>query len=168
MSGIYQDLKPYVGVDYVYDHADVKGNAKHVDKNFNTAKINVGLQTTKYASIEAFYQFDAERKGKNRENKREKLKYNAYGLDLYGYLPLGCDQTFSLLGTTGLAIYDTDFKETGRKHHDASRVGYRVGGGAQYNLTENLAARVIGRYSYIGTKDLNHLAEVTAGLRYAF
>ena len=73
---------------------------------------------------------------------------------------------FSLLGTVGAAVYDTQLKHDGKT--DKSKVGYRVGGGMQYKFTDRMAARVVGRYGYIGSRDLNHVAEVTAGIRYAF
>ncbi len=166
---IRKEIRPYVGVDYAYDNLDLKGKAKHAKENFNSAVVNIGTGITEYASLEAFYQFGGSRKAHLKEDQgggTKKFKFNAYGLDLYGYLPLGCEQKFKLLGTLGAAVYDTELK-----HNDKiskSKVGYRVGGGAQYDLTENVAARVVGRYGYIGSRDLNHVAEVTAGLRYSF
>ncbi len=164
-----QDLKPYVGIDYVYDNADFKGAASEAKDNYNSGSINAGIELMDYVSLEAFYQMAGERKAHLPVSEGGELKssFDAYGLDLYGYLPLGCEQKFSLLATTGMAVYDTEIKQGGHKI-DKSRIGYRVGGGAQYNLTDHIAARVVGRYSYVGTRDLNHLAEVTAGIRYTF
>lgn len=169
MNNFYKDIKPYVGIDYAYDNLDLKGKAKHAKENFNSAIINAGMEISEYADIEAFYQFGGSRKAHLKEDQgggTKKFKFNAYGLDLYGYLPMGCEGKFKLLATAGAAIYDTELK-----HDDKiskSKVGYRVGGGAMYNLTDNMAARVVGRYGYIGSRDLNHVAEVTAGLRYSF
>ncbi len=164
-----RDFKPYVGADYAYTNLDLKGAAKHAKENFNSAKINAGIEMTEYASLEAFYQFGGSRKAHLKDSQgggTKKFKFNAYGLDAYGYLPLGCAQKFSLVGTVGAAVYDTTLKYGDKV--TKSKVGYRVGGGAQYKLTDNLAARVIGRYGYIGSRDLNHIAEVTAGLKYSF
>ncbi len=164
-----RDMKPYVGIDYAYSNLDLGGAAKYGEENFNTAKVNVGVDMGKHASLEAFYQFGGARKAHLKERDgggTKKVKFNAYGLDMYGNMPLGCAQKFSLLATAGIAVYDMEVK-----HNDKvskSRVGYRVGGGAQYKLTDNMAARVIGRYGYVGGRELNHVAEVTAGLRYSF
>ena len=81
-------------------------------------------------------------------------------------MPIGCSG-FNLLGTIGLANYDLEVKGAGDKD-TWTRVGYRAGIGAQYDFNENWAARVVGRYSYIGTKAVDNLKEVTAGIRYTF
>ncbi len=166
MKRAAHDMTPYVGADYVYSNLDLKGKAKGAEKNFNSAKINAGVDIGKYAGLEAFYQFGGSRKAHLKDGGTKKFKFNAYGLDVYGYMPLGCAQKFSLLGTVGAAVYDTQLKHDGKT--DKSKVGYRVGGGMQYKFTDRMAARVVGRYGYIGSRDLNHVAEVTAGIRYAF
>lgn len=168
-NDFYRDVKPYIGADYAYDNLDLKSEAKHAKENFNSAVVNAGMQVTEYADLEAFYQFGGNRKAHLREDQgggTKKFRFDAYGLDLYGYLPLGCEQKFKLLATAGAAVYDTELKYNDKI--SKSRVGYRVGGGAMYKFTDHIAARVVGRYGYIGTRDLNHLAEVTAGLRYSF
>ncbi len=87
-------------------------------------------------------------------------------MDIYGYLPMGCSD-FSLLGTVGAANYDLEIKN-GPSKETSSRIGYRAGVGAQYKFNENWSARIVGRYSYIGTKQVDNLMEATAGIRYTF
>lgn len=169
MNNLYNDIKPYIGADYAYDRLELKSAAKRARKNYNSAVINAGMDVTEYADLEAFYQFGGSRKSHPSERQgggTKKFKFNAYGLDLYGYLPFGCEQKFKLLATAGAAVYDTELKYDGKTKK--SKVGYRVGGGALYKLTDHVAARVVGRYGYIGSRDLDHVAEVTAGLRYSF
>ena len=166
---IYHESTPYIGMDYAYTNLDLKGPAKHAKENFNSAKLNLGIDMGKHFGLEAFYQFGGARKAHLREDQgggTKKFKFNAYGIDAYGYMPLGCAQKISLVGTVGMAVYDTELKYNDKV--SKSKVGYRVGGGAQYKLTDKIAARVIGRYGYVGSKQLNHVAEVTAGLRYSF
>ena len=81
-------------------------------------------------------------------------------------MPVGCSG-FNLLGTIGLANYDLEVKGAGDKD-TWTRVGYRAGIGAQYDFNENWAARGVRRNSYIGTKAVDNLKEVTAGIRYTF
>jgi len=162
---VTKNMDPYIGADYVYSNLDVKGKAKHVEKNFNSALLNAGVNIGEHFGLEAFYQMGGSRKS-HHDGVSKKFKFNAYGLDAYGYMPLGCAKKFSLVGTAGMAVYDTQLKYEGK--HDKSKVGYRVGGGMQYKLTDHVSARVIGRYGYIGAKELNHVAEVAAGLRYSF
>lgn len=172
----YNDVKPYIGLDYVYSHADYKGEASRLEKsnyikdNFSSGVVNAGIKMGPYTSLEAFYQQSGTRKGDrvfiDGLGHKAKTKFNAYGLDLYGYMPVGCSG-FNLLGTVGLANYDLEVKGAGDKD-TWTRVGYRAGVGAQYDFNENWAARVVGRYSYIGTKAVDNLEEVTAGIRYTF
>ena len=64
-----KEMRPYVGVDYAYTNLDLKGAAKHAKENFNSAKVNAGIEMGKYASLEAFYQFGGSRKAHLREDQ---------------------------------------------------------------------------------------------------
>ena len=169
-------MRPYVGLDYAYSHASYKGQASRmadkdmIDDNYNSGIINAGMKFGHYSGIEAFYQQSEEITGDHYYNNgytyEAKTQFNAYGLDMYGYMPVGCGG-FNLLGTAGLGVYDIEIKGAGTKD-TWSRVGYRAGLGAQYDFNDNWSARVVGRYSYIGTKAVDNLKEITAGIRYTF
>ncbi len=161
-----REFRPYIGLDYVYSHADYKDMVKEPKKSYNSGAINVGTWITPYASLEAFFQQSAKTKSHKGTPDQVRTEFYAYGLDAYGYLPIGCDG-FNLLGSLGLANYNVKAKYI-HGSEDKQRVGYRVGIGAQYDFTEHLAARVVGRYSFIGAKHLDNLMEVTAGIRYSF
>ncbi len=160
------EVRPYIGLDYAYDKADFKKDAKDLKDGFNSGIINVGSRMGDYFGLEAFYQLSDERKTKF-EDYNLSAKFQAYGLDAYGYLPLGCEKKFDLLASLGAAVYDMKLKGPDAKLTQ-KRVGYRAGIGAQYNFTENFAARIMGRYNYVGTAHLNNFNEVTAGVRYTF
>lgn len=160
-----RDGKVYVGADYAFDHFDFKGNADEAKKSYNSGIFNVGARL-KYVGAEIFGQWTGKRT-KDLPDDKIKSKVNAYGLDLYGYQPLGCEGKFDLLATLGVADYYYKL-ESNTGSDSNNRIGWRVGGGAMYNMTDHISARVVGRYAYIGAKDLNHTAEVTAGLRYSF
>ncbi len=159
------DVKPYIGLDYAYDHADFKKDAKSLKNDFNSGIINAGVRMEN-VGLEGFFQMSGKNKNR-RPNDTIRTKFNAYGLDMYGYMPLGCEQKFELLGSLGVGIYDIEMKGDNRKD-DTTRVGYRAGIGAQYNFNENVAARIMGRYNYIGSGKLHSMNEVTAGVRYSF
>lgn len=160
------NLKPYVGLDYAYDKAKLGGEASSLDDSFNSGIINVGSRFNENFGLEAFYQMADENKEHIAANEI-KTKFSAYGLDAYGYMPMGCDKKVDLLGSVGLANYDLEVKGADGKHTQ-DKIGYRFGLGAQYNFTEQFAARVMARYSYIGADSVNNLQEVTAGVRYTF
>ena len=87
---ISSDLKPYIGLDYVYSKADFKGEASRLEKsnllkdNYNSGVINAGIKLGDYTSLEAFYQQSATRKGDRYYvdglAHKAKTKFNAYGL----------------------------------------------------------------------------------------
>lgn len=170
MGGMENDMKnmmkPYVGLDYVYSSADYKDLNRDPKKSYNSGSINIGTKITPYASIEAFFQQSGKRKSFKGTADQVRTEFYAYGLDAYGYMPLGCSK-FNLLGTLGLAEYNMKAKYI-HGSVDKQRMGYRVGLGAQYDFNEHFAARVVGRYSFIGAKNLDNLMELTAGVRYSF
>ena len=158
--------RPYIGADYVYSHAKMGGLAKRAKKDYNSWMVNVGTDIAKYTSIEAFFQQSGERKARL-PGDNITSKFYAWGLDFYGRMPIMCSG-FNLLGSLGLANYNAKFEYKPNGSIDKQRVGYRGGLGFSYDFTHNVSMRVMGRYSYVGMRDLNHLMEVTAGLRYTF
>ena len=158
--------RPYIGADYVYSHLKQGSNVKHAKKDYSSWKVNLGMDMGKYASLEAFFQQSGERKS---HHKPEQIKseYYAWGLDMYGKMPIMCSG-FNLLGSLGLADYNIKYKFKPSGSEDKQRMGYRAGAGFSYDFTHNISMRVMGRYAYVGMKNLNHIMEMTAGLSYAF
>lgn len=160
------EMKPYVGLDYAYSHANIKRDTG-AEQNYNSGIINAGVKMGSYYGLEAFFQQSKEEKTHHQDFGAVKSEFYAYGLDAYGYMPMGCDQKFNLLGSLGLANYNFKVKVPSGSH-DKQKVGYRIGLGASYDLTENWSARVMGRYNYIGSRDVKGMEEITAGVRYTF
>lgn len=168
------EINPYLGVDYVYSHADYKSKHanwdKSLEKDYNSGAVNLGMRPSQYFSLEGFFQQSAKEKGARIYDTgsidRIKSEFYAFGADAYGYMPVGCDG-FSLLGTLGLANYNFKVK-TDTGSDDTNRMGYRAGLGMQYDMNEAWAMRVVARYSYIDSKVLDNLQEITAGIRYTF
>ena len=156
----------YVGADYAYDNYNFGGVFKEAKKSYNSGMFNVGARMGK-VGLEAFSQMSGKRT-KDLDNGKLKTRVDVYGLDMYGYQPLGCEGKYDLLATIGVADYYYKGKFTAGKSDSKNRIGYRIGGGMMYNMTDHISARVVGRYAYLGAKSLNHAAEVTPGLRYSF
>ena len=155
---------PYVGLDYSYADA----NAKFVRPHYNSASVNVGTMYNRFFGTEMFYQISDSHKTRSGLEK-SKSSYQAYGLDLYGYLPLGCGETFSLLGTAGVGEYtfvkDASFAKKQRDHG----IGWRAGVGALVNVDQNWSLRMIARYVNLNQiEDFDHMMEYSAGVRYTF
>lgn len=158
-------FRPYIGADYVYSHAKHGGMANAANKDYNSWMVNIGTDIAEYTSIEAFFQQAPERKAHHADGEI-KSDFYAYGLDLYGRMPIMCSG-FNALASLGVANYNTKYKFDGTSE-DKQRIGYRAGVGFSYDFTDNVSFRMMGRYSYIGMSNLDNLMEVTAGLRYTF
>ena len=163
---LYQSTKYYVGADYVYDNYDFGGEFTDARKTYNSGMFNVGARMDRIG-LEAFSQMSGNRTKDLGAAGKLKTKVDAYGLDMYVYQPIGCEGMFDIMATAGIADYY--YKgEVDDTSDSKNRLGYRIGGGMMYNMTDHISARVIGRYAYIGGKTLDHAAEVTTGLRYSF
>ncbi len=162
-----RDLRPYIGIDYIYTNANIKKETG-IKKDYNSGAINAGIRFDDYVGLEAFFQQSGERKSMKGTPYQTKSEFYAFGLDLFGYMPIGCDG-FNLVGSLGVANYNVKLKYRGHfGSDDKQRVGYRAGVGMQYDFTENFAARVMYRYTHLGMKEVKNLNEVNAGIRYSF
>lgn len=155
---------PYIGMDYTYSDANVKFDRPH----YNSGSINVGTYYNKYFGTELFYQRSDNHKERDGLNK-SKTSFQAYGLDLMGYLPLGCDQDFSLIGTVGMGEYIVHNQNSGAKSNRDHGFGYRAGGGVMYHIDQNWSIRMLARYvNFNHINDYDHMMEYSAGVRYTF
>ncbi len=161
-----KDIRPYVGMDYVYSYANYKDLDRKPERSYNSIAGNIGAQMWTYFGPEFYYQYAFKRTSFKGADK-VKNRFYSYGMDMIGYMPLGCEGKFNALGSIGLGDYNV---KTRHHHHsnDTNKIGYRFGLGAMYNLTDNISARIMGRYDYVGTKYLDDIWEMTAGLRYTF
>ena len=117
----------------------------------------------KYFGTEVFYQVSDEDK-----DKGTKSDFDAYGLDAYAYIPLGCDRVWSVFATAGIANYDSDTTSSTEKGKD-NGLGYRLGAGIQYSVTNDLAIRAIARHVWADKlEDVDGMKEFSLGVKYAF
>lgn len=162
----WAQIKPYIGAEYVYSKAKLGGTAGGMKDNFNSMKGDLGMELYHNVYTEFSYQQSWQVKNKNGfDGNSVKQRFAAYAMDLYGKMPIMCSP-FGLVATGGLALYDVTQK--GLPDKSFQRVGYRIGGGMQYDMNEHWSARVIGRYSYVGANRLDNYKEVAAGVLYRF
>ncbi len=155
---------PYVGVDYTY----TDGVAKFERPHFNSGSVNVGTYYNRYFGTELFYQYSDDYKDGHGAD-RFKTSFQAYGLDLMGYLPLWCDNVISLVGTVGIGEYTFHHEFSNAKDRRDHGYGYRAGIGLLYNFTENWGVRAMVRYVGLDQiEDFDHMMEYSAGIRYTF
>lgn len=171
------EIKPYVGLDYVYSMADIDkvDGYQLFEEDVDAFAVSAGAKLHENFGVEAFYQQSGE--GKNTDTIAgisgvSKFEYKAYGLDVIGYLPV--TQKLELLGSLGVGYYDVDAKlkitAPVEGHSSTSDDGWawRIGAGAQYNFTENWGARVMARYADLDIDGIDNIVDLTAGIRYSF
>lgn len=155
------EYTPYVAADYTY--TDIPSTA-----DVNGGKVAVGTEYNKYFGTEVFYQ----RTGSDRVHSSEgtnEYSLQSYGLDVYGYLPLGCDQVLSLVGTAGISNVDVIYKDAGKKRETENGLGYRLGAGFEYDINSNVSIRALYRYTFTDkVNGLDHISEYSLGVKYAF
>lgn len=155
---------PYVGAGYSFDRIQ----AAKLRPEYSSFNIYVGSDYSKYFGTEMFFKQSASRKNGQTPHKL-KSSERAYGLDLLAYLPLGCEQKFSLLATAGVGEYVFKLKNSGDKHHNEHGYGYRLGGGLKYALDSHWQTRFIGRYVGFDKVDgINQAWEYNLSLEYHF
>ena len=157
------EFRPYVGVQYNYTEID----AAEVSPDMNSYSVVIGTEYNKYFATEVFYQ-NSDKSNDMVNGEKVKSDFAAYGLDAYAYLPLGCDRVWSVFATAGIANYDADTSSVEGKSED-NGLGYRLGAGLQYNITNNIAVRGLARYIWADKLDnVDDMQEYSLGLKYSF
>ena len=158
------EFRPYVGAQYNVTSHSIKN--VHTNMDMHSYSVFVGTDYNRYFGTEVFYQ-NSNKWHKVIGGNKVKADFAAYGLDAYGYLPLGCDRVWSLLGTAGIASYKYDYDD-GVKGDDHG-LGYRLGAGMQYNITNTIAVRGLARYIWADKLDgFDHMMEYSLGVKYSF
>lgn len=159
---VENNYKPYIAADYAYSVANLENDHSY----YNSGKLSVGSEYNKYFGTEVFYQYSDKQKNDSTKDL-ESSYFQAYGLDMIGYLPLGCDEKFALLGTAGIGLYTLKSNYRFSKDVSDNGFGYRVGGGVSYKIDNNWSVRLMGRYIGIDKiENLNHMAEYSVGIKY--
>ncbi len=157
------EFRPYVGVQYNYTEVD----ADYVQADMNSYSVVVGTEYNRYFGTEVFYQ-NSDKSNDMVDGVKLKSDFEAYGLDTYAYLPLGCDRVWSVFATAGIANYDTDTSSVEGKGED-NGLGYRLGAGVQYSITNDLAVRALARQIWADKlEEVDDMKEFSLGVKYAF
>lgn len=186
-------IRPYIGLDVATTKMDFgsddwmvdnyNGGYEYFDNKNEALSFVVGAKINKNFGIEAFYQKSEENEKKNIWDvgnaeviEEDKLSYTAMGVDAIAYMPIS--QELELLASLGLGQYDFEssyehsiigYGSVGGEKKDFDSLGIRVGVGAQYNITNNLALRGMARYIKMNDDEyVKSLTEFSLGLRYMF
>lgn len=163
-------FKPYLGFDLQRMNLSYDNNLdKALDDGLNGGNVHAGIKFNDYFGLELGY-FRTQ-KGKQDVNfdlsgitgtpgdtvTSTTVRAQGVTLDALAYLPLS-DQ-IDLIGTAGiswtkadLGITGTAFGTAGSIEDDDNEFGYRIGAGAQFNITEQINLRGLIRYQDMGFK----------------
>lgn len=180
---------PIVGVGFTtssvsFDDATVED--MFGDKN-HSFYISGGVIINDTVSFEAFYQKSDEKSKTSGPwvdedgdvlNAHTKLSYEAYGVDGKLFIPTAVEG-FKMFGTVGLAEYKFKGKRTLEyelyepiTETETERLfGYRLGVGAEYQLTKHISANLAGRVISFENKPdatFDSMTELSAGIKYTF
>lgn len=160
-SAMETEFKPYVGMDFA--HTRMSSHSPY----FQSPAINTGVMFNKYMGTELFAQHAAE----FYQNSGYKASLQGYGLDVMGYLPVsvGCHEDLNLIGSIGMGEYRLTYKGSDLQKTRDTGYGYRLGAGALYKLTDNVALRAMYRRIQADKLDgIDHFNEFAVGVRYSF
>lgn len=197
IAGSLKELQPYVGMDYQRTMLDYNnnytelGSGTSVNGNIvledalNGFNIHAGVKPHKNVGFEIGYFYNIE-ESKDIANGSSvgsgtvatadfttDVKSQGLTFDALGYLPIGQQEKFELIGTAGLSITKADITLTvpgvGSGSADETEVGFRAGLGGQININENINFRAIGRYQTIDFDNIaNDSMVYSVGLNYKF
>lgn len=167
------EIRPYAGLDFNYstfDYAyDIENN---LEDDFQSATFVAGAKFNKYVGAEAFYQFSKNNKNTDIDGDTFHNRFQAYGADILGYLPLGCDGKVELIAGAGIGQYELKARmksaDFGSETDKEETLGYRLNLGAQYNIDENWSVRGMYHHVYTQKSFIDAIDEFSLGVRYNF
>ncbi len=189
-------FKPYIGLDLQHTSVDYNNNydiggglaldgETILEDGFNGANIHIGSRFHKYFGAELGY-FRTQSESKDTASGATvgpstvatadfstDVKLQGFTLDALGYLPIDKEERFELIGTAGVSWIKGEVEATvpgvGSADVDDSEIGFRLGAGAQYNVTDNIDLRGLVRYQKV---DFDNIADnawtYSLGVNYSF
>lgn len=162
------EINPYVGLDYNYSITNNAHNGDHgYANNFNSGSLVAGAKLSDNVALEAFYQRSDSKTDRLGNGMKTTRKFDAYGIDALGMMRVGCTD-FDALVSAGIGEYDVKTKHVGLGSNEDKGTGYRLGLGAQYNLTSNIAIRGMYRHVFLTRNEVDDINEFSLGARYSF
>lgn len=146
-SGAYPDFKKVAGVVTPSYMDGVEGD--------------VGWRFNRFYSVEASYSYFAGSQRSGGTSFNNTLQDGS--IDALGYLPFGYGSPWALYGDVGGTAYFESNGTTISSTH-SNRFGGRVGGGLQYQFSDDLGLRAGGRYEWANLPNLKSAEVFAIGL----
>ena len=172
-------FNPYVGVDYQLTRLSYADDIDGGHDNFSGANIHVGNRFNDHFGLELGYFRTTEKSSSGIVAATPytlKGRLQGVSFDALGYVPVTADRSLELIGTAGLAYTHgkLDMNVGGTPFSDTDNAfGFRIGGGAQYNITSNFNVRGLVRFQTVnldaaGTDVTDNAWALSLGANYQF
>lgn len=165
-------FKPYVGADYQFTHIDYQDdNSSILAKSLEGGDAHIGARIHQNLGFEVGYLQTAEATKNNvlGSGFDTKLKLSGYTFDALGYLPITSDKKLELIGTAGVTRLKADLTIPGIGSGTQWETKGRVGGGAEYWLSDNFNVRALVRYQGASFSNVADNAVIgNLGINYQF
>ena len=106
-------------------------------------------------------------------------QYQAFGVDLLGYLPV--TEYFDFIAFVGVGQYffdneasfearylDDNTVDSFSQDFDENKLAWRIGGGIQFNIARGVILRSMYRFIKLKTETIDYLQEFSVGIRFLF
>lgn len=203
------NYKYYVGVDYNKSQLNFSGNSINFDDLtiINVGGVSIpsselideqdnigivfGVRPHRNLGIEAFYnrsynkntitRLDQGIVGAKDYHMVETFvsQYQAFGVDLLGYLPV--TEYFDFIAFVGVGQYffdneasfearylDDNTVDSFSQDFDENKLAWRIGGGIQFNIARGVILRSMYRFIKLKTETIDYLQEFSVGIRFLF
>lgn len=166
------ELNPYVGAGYTFADAgygsgfDALAESKH-----HAGFISAGVRPHQNWGVEAFYQLSKDEDKTFGNMLNTETGFQAAGVDVLGYVPV--HDKVDLIGTVGLGYYwfKADYSGVLAGSEKENNLGWRIGAGAQYHMTDNVSVRGMVRYVKLHNDSVDvvdDLTDVSVGVYWHF
>lgn len=167
-------LRPYVGLDYNFNDVNVDSGSGIPD-SYSSLNPYLGLEFNKYIALEGGY-FQSAEESENVSipllgTGETNLKLKGWYADVIGSLPINPQVDILGLVGYGQAKFTGDIDIAGTSVNvDSDNVDmWRFGGGASYNITDNVRVRGLVRYITLDEDSgLDDAFQYSAGVNYRF
>lgn len=174
-------FKPYAGADYQYTNINYSDNIQGTGINgsdilaesLHGANIHAGARIHKNLGFEVGYTWTGDASKDNVLGTGSNTKVNLSGgnFDALAYLPVDDKGHFELIATAGVTYLKADVTANGVLASSDSQweTKGRIGGGAQYWVTDNANIRALVRYQgadFDGVVDNAIIANVGLNLQF--
>lgn len=162
------EIKPYAGLDLNYSTFDYAYDIENIiEDDYQSLSLVAGAKFNRNLGVEAFYQYSGKEKN-TFAGEKFSSRFQAYGLDVLGFLPLGCDQKVELIAGAGIGQYEMKVRMAGYGSAKEDAFAYRLNAGVQYNIDENWSVRGMYHHIYTQKSLIDAIDEFSVGIRYNF